>query len=159
VNAATSLDVDVLEAGVYTLLVQGAGPGEIQIAASPIDDLGFENGCDGAPALLSGGDGFTLTGQLDGVDEWSPDGCGISNGAEQFLNFALAQSATVTASLNVEGTLAVLSGNCMQTLACGEATNPVVSSAPSLSTFLFPGSYTLVVDGVAEGFEATISVQ
>ena len=80
------------------------------------------------------------------------------NGNEQFLNFSLADTATVSASLNVPGTLAILSGNCNQTLGCGEVTNPILSDAPTVSKLLAPGAYTLVVDGAGD-FETSIRVQ
>ena len=159
VNGASTLTVDALEAGSYSLLIQGAGAGQVNIAATPIENLVFKNGCSGEAAALSSGDEVTISGQLNGQDEWSADACGGANGDEQFLNFSLAEQAEVTVDLDVPGTLAILNANCNQTLACGAASNPVISEAPSVSQTLFPGSYTVVVDGVTQDFETTITVQ
>ncbi len=155
----TELTVDALEAGTYSVLVQGAGPGSLNIVANALTNLSFQDACAGMPAALSVGDEFTLTGSLDGAtDEWSANACMGMNGNEQFLNFSLADTATVSASLNVPGTLAILSGNCNQPLACGEVTNPVLGDTPTVSKLLAPGDYTLVVDGAGD-FETSIRVQ
>ena len=158
-SGQTELTVDALEPGTYSILIQGSGPGSLTIEATSLDNLAFQDACAGMPAALSIGDQINLSGNLDGTDEWAAAACMGTNGNEQFLNYSLSETATVSASLSVEGTLAILSGNCNQTLACGEVTNPVLGETPSVSKLLAPGDYTLVVDGASGAFEASISVQ
>ena len=102
---------------------------------------------------------MVLSGSAGATDEWSAAACNGANSNEQFLNFTLEETATLTAALNVQGTIAVLSANCNQTVECGIVTNPIVSDVPSVSATLPAGSYTLVVDSVDGDFEVDISVQ
>ncbi len=159
-RTANGATVDtVLNAGTYTVLMQGQGGLNADVSIAPAGNVErvFEDLCGlGAPLNLNAGDVRSWVGSTAiALNHSTAVACGGRNGGNDVVaRFGLAQPTNVDFELiaDFSGLMYLLDGSCLGVPVCSEP------GPTRLQALLPAGSYGLVVDGLEMGSGGAFTV-